>query len=173
MCSIEDNWLKDVNYLDVRKKDLKELTNSYIKFQDRLLELENKPINNDIKREINENNDSILKLQNKIFKNNKKNLEYIVNQKGKIDKKNKSIKINKKFLDDIKNRIDSNEGISHLRDARMTESSDKNKDVEKYYTGYFIIIVLFLVIQVILVVLLFKDGGFGSSNIGPLPDVPK
>ena len=42
MCSIGDNWLKDVNYLDVRKKDLKDLTNSYIRFQDRLLELENK-----------------------------------------------------------------------------------------------------------------------------------
>ena len=183
MCSIGDNWLKDVNYLDVRKKDLKDLTNSYIRFQDRLLELENKPINSDIKREINENNDSILKLQNKIFKNNKKNLDYIMTQKGKIDKKNKAIEINKRFLEDVKKRIDSNEGISHLRDARMTESVDKNKDVEKFYTGYFIIIVLFLMIQVILIVLIFKSGGFslnsGSNSslnnvdVGPLPDVPK
>lgn len=163
MCSIGDNWLKDVNYLDVRKKDLKELTNSYINFQDRLLELENKPMNSGIKREINDTNDALLKLQNKIFKNNKKNLEYIMTQKEQINKKNKAIDINKKFLEDVKKKINNNEDLSQLRDARMTESTEKNNDVGKFYTGYFICIVLFIIVQIVLVILIFKGGDSSSS----------
>ena len=92
-----NKFLKTVSYLDIRKDDLNNFTSNYIKLSDKILELENKDLNDNTRSELHDLNIKIYDIQDRLFENNSKNIEYIASQMKEIKKKNKALEINKQI----------------------------------------------------------------------------
>ena len=146
------NFLKNVSYLDIRKDDLNNLTSKYIKLSDKIMELENQDLNDNTRTELSDLNIKIYDIQDRLFENNSKNIEYIDAQKKEMKKKNKAIEINKEIDNTLKNNIKHNTDLEKLRSARVLNSLDDNKNLDRSYTIYFIFIVLFIIIQIAIII---------------------
>ena len=147
-----NNFLKNVSYLDIRKDDLNNLTSKYIKLSDKILELENKDLNDNTRSELHDLNIKIYDIQDRLFENNSKNIEYIASQKKEIKKKNKALEINKQIDNTLNTNIKHNTDLEKLRSARVINSLKDNKHLDRSYTFYFIFIVLFIIIQIAIII---------------------
>ena len=147
-----NKFLKTVSYLDIRKDDLNNLTSKYIKLSDKILELENKDLNDNTRSELHDLNIKIYDIQDRLFENNSKNIEYIASQKKEIKKKNKALEINKQIDNTLNTNIKHNTDLEKLRSARVINSLKDNKHLDRSYTFYFIFIVLFIIIQLAIII---------------------
>ena len=147
-----NKFLKTVSYLDIRKDDLNNLTSEYIKLSDKILELENKDLNDNTRSELHDLNIKIYDIQDRLFENNSKNIEYIASQKKEIKKKNKALEINKQIDNTLNTNIKHNTDLEKLRSARVINSLKDNKHLDRSYTFYFIFIVLFIIIQIAIII---------------------
>ena len=147
-----NKFLKTVSYLDIRKDDLNNLTSKYIKLSDKILELENKDLNDNTRSELHDLNIKIYDIQDRLFENNSKNIEYIASQKTEIKKKNKALEINKQIDNTLNTNIKYNTDLEKLRSARVINSLKDNKQLDRSYTIYFIFIVLFIIIQIAIII---------------------
>ena len=147
-----NKFLKTVSYLDIRKDDLNNLTSKYIKLSDKILELENKDLNDNTRSELHDLNIKIYDIQDRLFENNSKNIEYIASQKKEIKKKNKALEINKQIDNTLNTNIKHNTDLEKLRSARVINSLKDNKHLDRSYTFYFIFIVLFIIIQIAIII---------------------
>lgn len=147
-----NKFLKTVSYLDIRKDDLNNLTSKYIKLSDKILELENKDLNDNTRSELHDLNIKIYDIQDRLFENNSKNIEYIASQKTEIKKKNKALEINKQIDNTLNTNIKHNTDLEKLRSARVINSLKDNKHLDRSYTFYFIFIVLFIIIQIAIII---------------------
>ena len=91
-------------------------------------------------------NDDIIELMNRLLENNIKNGKMIKNQKHKLYEVERSLKLNKAYLQSLKDTIEHNEDSKLVISNRINTSKEKTKSVSKQFIVYLsVIVILFLV----------------------------
>tara|TARA_Y100000389_G_C17448880_1_gene513363 strand:+ start:1040 stop:1471 length:432 start_codon:yes stop_codon:yes gene_type:complete len=91
-------------------------------------------------------NGEIISLMNELLVNNKDNARIIEERKGELDNVKKSVKVNKMYLQSLRDSIDKNEDTKLVISNRISTGKERTEDVSKKFTIYLsIVIVLFLV----------------------------
>jgi hypothetical protein len=91
-------------------------------------------------------NDDIIELMNRLLENNINNGKMIKNQKHKLNEVERSLKLNKAYLQSLKDTIEHNEDSKLVISNRINTGKEKTKSVSKQFIVYLsVIVILFLV----------------------------
>jgi hypothetical protein len=90
---------------------------------------------------------TIAELFNKIQNNNKRSDEELNKLENQISKLDKELDKNVNKIEEQKKIISRNKSVSELQNQRLGNSSEKSKDIQKWYIILIVLIVLFIAIQ--------------------------
>jgi vacuolar-type H+-ATPase subunit I/STV1 len=133
---------EEPNYLDLRNK----AKNQFEVFFNDLIQDYDEIANEDETKRLEIDN-NIGELFNRVSNNNKKSEQELNKLETQIDRLDKELDKNVSKIEEQKSIISRNKSVSEMQNKRLENSSDKSKDIQKWYVILLSFIVLFIALQ--------------------------